>query len=86
MIRRKMGMTYCHVAKMGRGRAFKPCWPSIRFIMSEKYTRDETNGLMVENKWRNVNDKDDREDRFPASAIEDEQHNSAGYSGRNRGR
>ena len=36
--------------------------------------------------WRNVNDKDDREDVFPPSAIEDEQHNSAGYSGRNRGR
>ena len=55
---------------------------AIRFIMSEKYTRDETDGLMVEKSEQ----KDDREDLFPASATEDEQHNSAGYSGRNRGR
>ena len=33
-------------------------------------------------RWRNVNEKDDREDVFPASAIEEEQHNSAWYSGR----
>ena len=33
--------------------------------------------------WRNMNNKDDREDVFPTSAMED---TSAGYSGRNRGR